>query len=104
MILQVNLTASNTAQQALILAPPPRQTSGQYVVATVYGISGFNISGLPVNNQQLLYFGYTSGQYPGSVATGSFTNLTFPDSHRRESLSNLWFWGVQNDGAYIVYY
>lgn len=101
-ILQVNLTTSNTSQQCL--TTPPNLFTGQYVSATVFGISGFNVSGLPVNNQQTINIGYTSGQFPLTVTTGSYLNLTFPDSRRRESLSNLWLWGLANDGAYIVYY
>ena len=84
----------------------PQQVTGSTTLfrnATFFGVSGFNPSGIPINNSGIVYFGVSSGECVMNVATGGSTQYVIPTTQERDSLSNYWYQGNSLDGLYIIY-
>ena len=87
---------SGVAQKVVIT-----ESSNQFQSLTVFGYSGFTSSGIPVNNQGLIIFGFNSTEMPYQVTSGTNVSVTLPD-RSKANLNTLWMRGNNKDGAYIL--
>jgi hypothetical protein len=92
-----NLSASNTHTNLT-------GTNILFTSAVFFGYSGFSAQGLPLNNTSNIYLGIESGRACVTLTSGASFNWTLQGKISRESLSNFWINGTQNDGVYVVYY
>ncbi len=93
----INITNFNTPQQV---------TTSQTLVRnlTFFGYSGFNNSGIAINNAGTVFIGnFSSGEFPMSVGAGSSFQYTITTASERENLANWWIRGATLDGVYIIY-
>jgi len=91
---QITLSNTNIGQQI--------GSQGQVFGAIqFYGYSGFNITGVPVVNQNSIYLGPISGHYPIEVPAGSSVGLTMPNKFK-EGLKNYFAIGSSGDGLYYI--
>jgi len=71
--------------------------------ATFFGYKNFNVSGVPVNNGAIVYFGINSGECAMQIAAGSSSAYTIYTTQERDNLSNYFVQGASGDGVYVIY-
>lgn len=95
-----NFLVSLTSSQPQVVT-----SSGDLLFKTVsfWGYRGFDASGLPLPNTNVVYVGVESGKLPIAINSGSYFNWTL-HPNQRESLANFWIRGATNDGLYLISY
>lgn len=83
----------------------PQRISGAdflFKTASFWGYKSF-VSGVPTANSANAYVGFTTGELPMTIGTGSYFNWTV-HPNQAESLYNMWTQGSSGDGVYLIAY
>jgi hypothetical protein len=95
------LTTQNTAGNQAI---PFTGVNFLFEKATFYGYSGFDPSGIPLNNTSPINIGVGTGAFVVVIGTGGSYTWSQPTSRNRESLSNFYLRAPVTHGCYVVAY